>query len=110
MSSSWGPGGGQGGSWGPPPGYGGSWGPQWPRPGHDFGDRPTTAMVLGIAGIACCPPVGLGALVVGELVRREARNEGAPMPGQAIAGYVLGWLSVAMTLAWVVFFLVAGDS
>jgi hypothetical protein len=113
----WGPPPGEGGVWDPPPRQGGSgnWGPprgpQWSGgAGPDFGSRPTTSMVLGIVGLLCCAPAGIAAVVIGEQVRRDARSQRAPMPGKAIAGYVLGCLSIAYFATVVLYLVTGGDA
>ena len=67
----------------------------------------TTAMILGIVGLALCPFVGIAGFVMGGRVRREI--DAAPGQwggrGPATAGWVLGIISIvyaALVLAYVV--------
>ena len=67
----------------------------------------TTAMILGIVGLALCPFVGIAGFVMGGRVRREI--DAAPGQwggrGPATAGWVLGIISIvyaALVLAYIV--------
>ena len=67
----------------------------------------TTAMILGIVGLALCPFVGIAGFVLGGRVRREI--DAAPGQwggrGLATAGWVLGIISIvyaALVLAYIV--------
>ena len=67
----------------------------------------TTALILGIVGLALCPFVGIAGFVLGGRVRREI--DAAPGQwggrGLATAGWVLGIISIvyaALVLAYVV--------
>lgn len=64
----------------------------------------TTALILGIAGVVLCPPVGIAGLAIGSKARKEidadpGRYRGR---GQATAGFVLGIISLITTLFWVI--------
>ena len=80
------------------PGYG------YVAPNHP---QATTALILGIVGLALCPFVGIAGFVMGGRVRREI--DAAPGQwggrGLATAGWVLGIISIvyaALVLAYVV--------
>ena len=67
----------------------------------------TTALILGIVGLALCPFVGIAGFVLGGRVRREI--DAAPGQwggrGLATAGWVLGIISIvyaALVLAYIV--------
>lgn len=71
----------------------------------------TTALILGIVGLAVCPFVGIGGLVLGGKVRKaiDAEPQRYSGRGLATAGFVLGILSVVYS-AFVVLFLILGFS
>lgn len=59
------------------------------------------SLVLGILGITSCYIVsGLPALIVGYLARREIKDSPETQDGNglAVAGIVLGWISVGLTV------------
>jgi hypothetical protein len=64
-------------------------------------------MVLGIVGLVCCSPLGIAALVLGHQVRRDARAANVPTPGQATAGFVLGWIAVGFLILTVIYVVIA---
>jgi hypothetical protein len=78
--------------------------------------RPTsglaiTSLVLGLLGWTLLPFLGsVGAVICGHMARAEIRRNAATMDGDglAIAGLVLGWSVIAITilsvLAMVMFF------
>ena len=63
----------------------------------------TLALILGILGLAVCPFVGIAALVVGNKARKQI--DAAPGQftgrGMATAGFVLGIVSVVLTVLFV---------
>ena len=65
--------------------------------------RPTNglaiaAMICGIVGV--CSPIGILALIFGNIAKRQIRETGEQGDGMATAGVVLGWIGVAVLL-WV---------
>ena len=67
------------------------------------------ALVLGILGWTLIPFLGsLGAIVFGHLARGQIRRQPQDGDGLALAGLILGWISVALwilgVLAFIVFF------
>lgn len=75
----------------------------------------TTALVLGIIGLALCPFVGIGAFILGSRARRDI--DAAPGQwggrGVATAGWVLGIISIvyaSLVLVYVVILGVAAAS
>ena len=70
----------------------------------------TTALILGIVGLALCPFVGIGGFVLGGRVRREI--DAAPGQwggrGVATAGWVLGIISIVYAALVLVYVVVIG--
>ena len=65
------------------------------------------ALVAGIVGVTFLPLIGsIIALVFGYLAKREIDGSDEPQDGrpQAIAGIVLGWIALAIGVAFVVMF------
>ena len=87
---------------------------QQPVYGYVLPNHPqaTTALILGIVGLALCPFVGIAGFVMGGRVRREI--DAAPDQwggrGLATAGWVLGIISIVyaalLVLAYFVVMLV----
>ncbi|HNI70660.1 MAG TPA: DUF4190 domain-containing protein [Marmoricola sp.] len=80
----------------PPPG---SYGPPPVAPGNN--QKALWALITGILGfICCCWPAGLAALVLGFIARKEIQTSGGTQGGggMAIAGIVLGALSVVLSI------------
>lgn len=98
-----------------PPAYGVNPYQQPTYAGYALPNHPqaTTALILGIVGLALCPFVGIAAFVMGGRVRREI--DAAPGQwggrGLATAGWVLGIISIvyaALLLVYLVIAIVAG--
>jgi hypothetical protein len=72
----------------------------------------TTSLITGILGLLCCFLLGIVAIVTGKQATTEAAAAGLPQPGNAKAGIILGWVSIGLTIAgilfYVVFFLIFG--
>ncbi len=70
--------------------------------------KATTAMVLGIVGVVFCPPVGIAGLVIGNRTRKEidADPQSYTGRGMATAGYVLGIISVVLTVLYTLLLIV----
>ncbi len=78
---------------GQPP-YGGGQPPYGaPPPDHP---KATTALVLGIIGIACCSPFGIAAAIVGNNAMKEIDASGGAQGGRgrAQAGKILGIIAM----------------
>ena len=56
------------------------------------------ALVCGIAGLALCQLIGVAAILVGGSARREIQVDRQGGYGLALAGVVLGWIAVALTV------------
>jgi len=74
----------------------------------------TVSLVTGIIGLLCCVLLGIVAIVTGKQATAEAAAAGLPQPGNAKAGIILGWVSIALTvvgiLAYALIFLIFGFS
>ena len=102
------------------PPAGGDWrrGPDggWVQTGQQTSGKSTAALVLGILGLVLCPLIcSVLALVFGYQARREIDGSGGRITGRgnAMAGIVLGWIGVAIMVAFiglVVLGLALGDS
>ncbi|MEZ5381996.1 MAG: hypothetical protein R2754_09400 [Microthrixaceae bacterium] len=62
------------------------------------------ALVAGILSIVCCGFVaGIPAIIYGNRVRKDPNN---PQQGFGTAGFIMGWVSIALTVvsivAWVI--------
>jgi uncharacterized protein DUF4190 len=66
--------------------------------------KSTAALVLGILGLVLCPLIcSVLALVFGYQARREIDGSGGRLTGRgnATAGIVLGWIGVAIVVAFI---------
>lgn len=70
--------------------------------------KAVTALVLGLVGLLVCQLVGIAAIIVGRQARDEiAASRGALAgDGLAQAGVILGWVSLALMVLGIVFFVV----
>ena len=84
----------------------GAWGYGYAAPQNDKGA--TTALVLGIVGIACCQIAGPFAIWEGVKSRRRisASNGMLTGDGMALAGIILGAIAVAWFVVALLIFLV----
>lgn len=57
-------------------------------------EKAVGAMVCGVLGLVTSGLTGIPAVVLGHMARREIRRTGENGDGYAVAGLVLGWLSV----------------
>ncbi len=97
------------------PGWQNQWGQQ-PPPPPQWGQQPprssgeaVAALVLGICGFLVCPLVcHVLALIFGYRARREidASNGAISGRGMAVAGIVMGWIGVALSVLGIVAFIV----
>lgn len=66
----------------------------------------TTIFVFGLLGLLACQLFGPVAWIKGHNYRKTMMMMGAPVPGLATAGWILGIVSTAilgLSLLWVVF-------
>jgi hypothetical protein len=90
-----------------PPVYG-SPVPAAPAMAYPKNDLAVWSLVLGIAGIvlSCNIITGIPAIIVGNLARQAVRKGEANNDGMAVAGVILGWVSVALAAIAVVLFVI----
>lgn len=88
-----------------PPGYG----PAAWQPGYGPAQAPRTnrlavrSLVFSIVGlVTCLLPVGIGGAVLGYRARREIRRTGEGGAGLALAGILVGWVSIVLVLMFLV--------
>ncbi|MDX6296545.1 MAG: hypothetical protein QOI51_402 [Nocardioidaceae bacterium] len=89
----------------PPPGYNPypSGGPDYPyRPVQDQGQA-TTALVLGILGLAVCQIIAPIALVIGRNSMKEIDASGGQLGGRgkALAGFIMGIIGTVILVVGV---------
>lgn len=76
--------------------------------------KATWSLVLGILGIVCCGFfTAIPAIVVGHQAKQEIAATGQTGEGSATAGVILGWIGVALTIVWIIAWIVifaAGDA
>lgn len=109
----WGPQPPPGPGWGPQPG-GPGWGPQPPGYGpmpYPVPVRPTNQ--LAIAALVCgCAQVffwiltGIPAVILGHIARRQIRETGENGDGMALAGLILGYVGIGLTVLFVIFIII----
>ena len=90
--------------YGPPPGSYGGYGPS-----RSTNGKAIAALVCGICAFLVCPLTGIAAVILAPQAKREIasepdRYEGA---GMAQAGLILGWISIALMVLGLLFFIVA---
>lgn len=87
---------------GPPPsGYPPPYG--YPPPRRTNG-MSIAAMVVSLASLFTCPPVGGVGIYLGYKGREEIRARGEEGEGFATAGIVVGWVALGLTLLYICFF------
>ncbi|MFC7218959.1 DUF1707 and DUF4190 domain-containing protein [Streptomyces polyrhachis] len=80
------------------PGYGPSrFGMQMPLPPpvRKTNSTATASLILGVLSPMTCGVTGIPAAITGHVARREIRRTGEGGEGMALAGIILGWLTVA---------------
>lgn len=105
----------------PPPGNYPGYGPppagSFPAPGQPGGipqgnQKALWSMILGIFGLVCCFGLfaGIPAIILGHQAKKEVRASGGLQTGegQATAGMVLGWISLALAILLIVAIVVIG--
>lgn len=100
-----------GGGYLPPPPGGGSYPP--PPPGGGGYAQPQSnkkalwSMILGILGLVCCGVfAGVPALILGNMAKKEIAASGGAQTGggMAKAGFILGIISIAMTVIYIILY------
>ncbi|GEA90055.1 DUF4190 domain-containing protein [Cellulomonas cellasea] len=77
------------------PGYGGGYGQNFPK-----NNLAVWALVLGLVGIVlqCGFLTGIPAVIVGNKARKAAAAGEANNGGMALAGVILGWVAIALSV------------
>ncbi len=80
-----------------------------PPPSGKAASRATTALILGIVGLVCCPLCGPFAWYMGQQEGKAIRAGQSSQAGQGLATVgmvlgILGTLYLVFVLLWVVFF------
>ena len=86
----------------PPPQYGA---PQPPYGGYPqkTNTKAIGALVLVIISVGCCGLVaGVPAIILGNMAKKEIATTGQPGRGMAQAGFILGIISIAVTVLSVI--------
>jgi hypothetical protein len=89
-----------------------AWGP--PPPGYYAGQYATrrtnqlaiAALVCGIAQVAFGFLTGIPAIVLGHIARRQIRETGEDGAGMALAGLILGYVGIVLSVIFVVVIIV----
>ena len=76
----------------PPPGYGQN--PYGSPQAQGTNQKAIWALVLGIVGLLCCGPLGIGAIILGRNAQTEIAQTGQQGAGLAKAGFVLGIIAL----------------
>jgi hypothetical protein len=68
------------------------------------------SLVLGILGLCCCV-LGLIGLIFGYIGKGQIERSGGAETGSglAVAGIVLGWISVAGVIVWILILITTGN-
>jgi hypothetical protein len=85
----------------PPPGYG-----QQPYGAVPQGtnQKAIWALVLGILGVLCCGPLGIGAIILGRSAQSEIAQTGQQGVGMAKAGFILGIIALVFMVIGLLLF------
>ncbi len=77
--------------------------PSYPMYGPQTSGLAIASLVCGALGILCAPLLGIAAVITGHLALGQIDRAPYPMGGRglAIAGLVLGYLFLALTLFWI---------
>jgi hypothetical protein len=93
---------------GPPSSYG--YQPAPTPPGYGYPPQRRTnsmaiaAMIVSLASLFTCPVVGAVGIYLGNRARAEIRRTGEEGDGMAVAGVVVGWVAIGLTVLYVCFF------
>ncbi len=64
-----------------------------------------TSLILGIASWVILPLVAaVAAVIFGHIAQRQVKQSGEDGQGLALAGLILGWLNIALTVLTICFF------
>ena len=65
------------------------------------------SLICGIGQIFVWTPASIAAVIMGHIARRQIKQNGESGDGMAVAGLVLGWIGIALTLLFVFIIIVA---
>ena len=69
------------------------------------------SMILGILSLVCCGLLaGIPALILGNTAQKEIAASGGAQSGEGMAkaGVILGWISIALSVLFLIFALTTG--
>lgn len=89
------------------PQYSAGYAPQYGAPTRPNNSMAVVALVAGICGFTAVPFIGsIVAVITGHMARKQIRQTGEGGDGMAVAGLVMGWIVIALTvLGTIAFFL-----
>jgi len=89
------------------PQYSAGYTPQYGAPTAPNNSMAVVAMVAGICGFTVVPFIGsIVAVITGHMARKQIRQTGEGGDGMAVAGLVMGWIVIVLTvLGTIAFFL-----
>jgi hypothetical protein len=64
------------------------------------------ALIVGLVSLFSCPLIGAVAVYLGNRARAEIRSSGEEGDGLALAGLIVGWVAVGLSVLMVLFFVV----
>ena len=90
------------------PQYSAGYAPQYGAPTAPNNSMAVVALVAGICGFTVVPFIGsIVAVITGHMARKQIRQTGEGGDGMAVAGLVMGWIVIALTvLGTIAFFLI----
>jgi len=97
------------------PQYSAGYAPQYGAPTAPNNSMAVVALVAGICGFTVVPFIGsIVAVITGHMARKQIRQTGEGGDGMAVAGLVMGWIVIALTilgtLAFFLFFAAVATS
>jgi hypothetical protein len=84
----------------PPPGYGQ---PPYPYPPYAVGQKTNTLAIVALVSIFVCSPASL---VLGIIARNQIKQTGEGGNGMALAGIIVGAISIALIVLYIAVFAV----
>jgi Domain of unknown function (DUF4190)/Domain of unknown function (DUF1707) len=100
----WGPQPPPGAAWGPPTGYGPM---PYPVPVRPTNQLAIAALVCGCAQVFFWILTGIPAVILGHIARRQIRETGENGDGMALAGLILGYVGIGLSVLFAVFIIIA---
>jgi hypothetical protein len=85
----------------PPGGY-----PPFYAPPRQTNSLALTSMIVSIASLVICAPIGVVGAILGHRARRQCRELGQDGDGLALAGVIVGWIGFGLTILIVVVYAV----